>query len=680
MKRLNLMILSLALASMFVSCNYLDIDKYFSDEIKIDSVFSNKRNVEAYVWGIASEFNDEGSYLQNADTPGTYATDECFTMNNTSSGYWGLALVLNEINASQVRTMGDVWTNSYQAIRRCNTIFARIDEAWDLEPNDRAELLGMTRFMRAYAYYKMWLNFGPLILLGDEEVPSNLELAEYDRQRATNDETVEYICSELEEAAKYLPVTRPLAEFGRPTRGAAYGLIARIRLYHASPLWNGGDVAKRCFGNWYRSTDGVPYVNTKEEDNERWALAAAAAKRVMDMTNGGAPMYKLYTVTSTSESTKYNWTDGSVNYLPEGVDSDPDFYEQWPTGAAGIDHLRSYNEIFTGEAIMQTNPEFVWGRQSSTLRNNTQMCFPIKSGGWCAMALTQKMIDGFRMADGRQKDNSSELYPYSTEGFTTSATKFSGYKLNSGVYNMYVNREMRFYANVGFCERFWPMESCTENADKNKTIKYYYSDENGRQNSAIDYTPTGYINVKFIHPQDAWTGTNNRRMDKAYGIIRYADILLMYAEALSNLDQEYTVTLGEGDSAYEATVSRDINEIKYAFNQVRHRAGLPGITDAELVDHETFQPILEQERMIELLCENHRYFDVRRWGIYEREESIPVQGMNIDGDKDTFYQVVVPNTSRIASRLVHKKLYLLPIPLAEIRRLPSCDQNPGWED
>ena len=674
------MILSLALASMFVSCNYLDIDKYFSDEIKIDSVFSNKRNVEAYVWGIASEFKDEGSYLQNADTPGTYATDECFTMNNTSSGYWGLALVLNEINASQVRTMGDVWTNSYQAIRRCNTIFARIDEAWDLEPIERAELLAMTRFMRAYAYYKMWLNFGPLILLGDEEVPSNLELEEYDRQRATNDETVEYICSELEEAAKYLPVTRPLAEFGRPTRGAAYGLIARIRLYHASPLWNGGDVAKRCFGNWYRSTDGVPYVNTKEEDNERWALAAAAAKRVMDMTNGGAPMYKLYTVTSTSESTKYNWTDGSVNYLPEGVDSDPDFYEQWPTGAAGIDHLRSYNEIFTGEAIMQTNPEFVWGRISSTLRNNTQMCFPIKSGGWCAMALTQKMIDGFRMADGRQKDNSSDLYPYSTEGFTTSATKFSGYKLNSGVYNMYVNREMRFYANVGFCERFWPMESCTESADKNKTIKYYYSDENGRQNSAIDYTPTGYINVKFIHPQDAWTGTNNRRMDKAYGIIRYADILLMYAEALSNLDQEYTVTLGEGDSAYEATVSRDIEEIKYAFNQVRHRAGLPGINDADLVDHETFQPILEQERMIELLCENHRYFDVRRWGIYEREESIPVQGMNIDGDKDTFYQVVVPNTSRIASRLVHKKLYLLPIPLAEVRRLPSCDQNPGWED
>ena len=666
---------------MFVSCNYLDIDKYFSDEIKIDSVFSNKRNAEAYVWGIASEFPDEGSYLQNADTPGTYATDECFTMNETLHGYNGLRLVLNEINANATYTFGDVWTRGYRAIRRANTVFARIDEAWDLEPVERAELLAVTRFMRAYAYYKMWLNFGPLILIGDEEVPSNLELSDYDRARATNDETVEYICSELEEAAKYMPVTRPLAEFGRPTKGAVYGLIARIRLYHASPLWNGGDVAKRCFGDWYRSTDGVPYVNTKEVDYERWALAAAAAKRVMDLTNGGAPMYKLYTVQANSQSPKYTWSDDSVNFLPEGVTSDPNYYEPWPTGAADIDHFRSYNEIFTGEAVMQTNPEFVWGRPSATLRDNTRMCFPVKQSGWSAMALTQKMIDGFRMVDGRQKDNSSDLYPYSTEGFTSSAKTFSGYQLNAGVYNMYVNREMRFYANVGFCERFWPMASSTEPDDTfNETIRYYYSDPNGRQLSPVDYTPTGYVNVKFIHTQDAWTGTNARRMDKAYGIIRYADILLMYAEALSNLTQTHEVTLGDGDFAYTTTVSRDTEEIKYAFNQVRHRAGLPGLSDADVADHETFQPILEQERMIELLCENHRYFDVRRWGIYEREENIPIQGMNIDGDKDTFYQVVVPNTSRIASRLVHKKLYLLPIPLAEVRRLPSCDQNPGWED
>ncbi len=661
------MILSLMLASMFMSCNFLDIDEYFSDEIKIDSVFANKRNVEAYVWGITREFADEGSIYQNADTPGPLATDEAFTMYGTQHNYNGMRLVLNEINANNTYSLGDVWTKSYQCIRRANTVFARIDEAVDLTPTDRAEILALNRFMRAYAYYKIWLNFGPAILIGDEEIPSNLDLADYDRPRATNDETVEYICSELEEASKYLPETRSIMEFGRPTRAAAYGLIARLRLYHASPLWNGGSAARRCFGTWTRSTDHAYYVNL-EYDEERWAVAAAAAKRVMEMTKGGVPMFRLYTVEADSETPA----------MPEGVTSDADFYEPWPAGAAGIDHYRSYSEGFTGEAVLATNPEYVWARRSSTLTANTQMAFPLKSGGWSGMAIPQKIIDAYSMYDGRTIDDSSDEYPYSESGFTTTVKTFSGYRLNSGVYNMYANREMRFYASIGFSECYWPMSSTTSSGKYNKTIAYYYDNENGKQNSATDYTPTGYVIKKYIHPTDAWDGDNAARMEKAFPIIRYADILLMYAEALNNLTpgKVYNITLG--DQTYE--ISRDVNEIRGAFNQVRHRAGMPGLTDAEVNDPDTFQTLLEKERMVEFLHENHRYYDVRRWGIYEQVESETIMGMNVDGTKETFYQRVVPNTSRIGSRLVHKKLVLLPIPLAEVRKLPSCDQNPGWED
>lgn len=661
------MILSLMFASMFMSCNFLDIDDYFSDEIKIDSVFANKRNVEAYVWGITGEFADEGSIYQNADTPGPLATDEAFTMYGTQHNYNGMRLVLNEINANNTYSLGYVWTKSYQCIRRANTVFARIDEAVDLTPTDRAEILALNRFMRAYAYYKIWLNFGPAILIGDEEIPSNLDLEDYDRPRATNDETVEYICSELEEASKYLPETRSIMEFGRPTRAAAYGLIARLRLYHASPLWNGGSAARRCFGTWTRSTDHANYVNL-EYDEERWAVAAAAAKRVMEMTKGGAPMFRLYTVEADSETPA----------MPEGVTSDADFYEPWPAGAAGIDHYRSYSEGFTGEAVLATNPEYVWARRSPVLTANTQMAFPLKSGGWSGMAVPQKIVDAYSMYDGRTIDDSSDEYPYSESGFTTAVKTFSGYRLNSGVYNMYANREMRFYASIGFSECYWPMSSTTSSGKYNKTIAYYYDNENGKQNSATDYTPTGYVIKKYIHPTDAWDGDNAARMEKAFPIIRYADILLMYAEALNNLTpgKVYNITLG--DQTYE--ISRDVNEIRGAFNQVRHRAGMPGLTDAEVNDPDTFQTLLEKERMVEFLHENHRYYDVRRWGIYEQVESETIMGMNVDGTKETFYQRVVPNTSRIGSRLVHKKLVLLPIPLAEVRKLPSCDQNPGWED
>ncbi|MCI5718582.1 MAG: RagB/SusD family nutrient uptake outer membrane protein [Alistipes sp.] len=665
MKRLYMIVLSLAVASMFGSCNFLDVDRYFSDEIKIDSVFNSTRNVEAYMWGITSYFADEGSIHQNADTPGPLATDEAFTMYETLHGYNGLRLVLNEINASNLYSFETMWKNSYIAIRKCNTLFQRIDEAADMTPLDRAEIMATTRFLRAYAYYKILTVFGPPIIVGDEVIPSNEDLAAYDCTRSTYDEAVEYICSELEAAAVSLPTTRPIMEFGRPTRGAAYGLIARIRLYHASPLFNGGAVAKRCFGTWKRSSDDAYYVS-QNYDESRWALAAAAAKRVMEMTNGGAPMYRLYTVEA----------DSDTPALPEGVTSDPNYYEPWPVGAAGIDHYRSYSEGFNGEAVLATNPEFVWGRNSGTLRENTRMAFPLKAGGWSGMAVPQKIIDNYAMVDGRPIDNSSEKYPYSESGFTTQQKNFSGYRLNSGVFNMYNNREMRFYASIGFSECYWPCSSSTTSGLYNLTITYYYDSANGKLNSATDYTPTGYVIKKFIHPADAWDGTNARRMDKAFPIIRYADILLMYAEALNNLTTTHTVQLG--DQTY--TLSRDVQEIRNAFDQVRHRAGLPGLSDSELASAQTVQDLIVKERMIELLHENHRYFDVRRWGIYEEVESEPITGMNVDSGKAGFYTRVIPNTSRIGSRLVNKKLMFLPLPLSEIRKLPSVDQNPGWED
>jgi hypothetical protein len=209
-------------------------------------------------------------------------------------------------------------------------------------------------------------------------------------------------------------------------------------------------------------------------------------------------------------------------------------------------------------------------------------------------------------------------------------------------------------------------------------ISYLYDGNNGKNTSTdpLNYPPTGYVIKKFIHPQDAWSGDNSRRMPKAYGIIRYADILLMYAEALNNLTQSHTV---EVDGASQ-TFSRNSGAIQSAFNQVRHRAGLPGITDAEAANAATVQQLIEQERMVEFLFENSRYFDVRRWGKYEETESVTITGMNIEGNADSYYRRVVPNIYRIGARIVHRKLHLVPLPLDEVRRLPLLDQNPGWEE
>ena len=120
------------------------------------------------------------------------------------------------------------------------------------------------------------------MIVGDLVFDNNQDASYYERQRSTFDETVDYICSEFELAAQNIPADAPILNFGRPTKGAAYALIARVRLHAASPAFNGGSAAYRYFGNWKRKSDGVYYVS-QTYDERKWALAAAAAKRVMDM-------------------------------------------------------------------------------------------------------------------------------------------------------------------------------------------------------------------------------------------------------------------------------------------------------------------------------------------------------------------------------------------------------------
>ena len=666
--RCPLVMLSLV-AVLMSSCDFLNIDRYIDEEMKIDSIFSTKRYVEAYMWDAASRFTDEGALFggDNLYTPGPMATDEAFCLFNTPE-FQGMGYVLGEYNADQIGNINR-WAGWYKIIRQCNTIFARIDEARDWTATERQRILAYTRFIRAYAYYNIVTNFGPPVLLYDELVPNNEEMAYYDRPRDLYDDAIEYICTEFEEAARYMPEkVSSLLEYGRPTKGAAYALTARLRLIHASPLFNGGTAARIYFGDWTRKTDGKHYIS-QQSDPKRWAVAAAAAKRVMDMTDNGLPMYRLHTV----EANNTTWT--AARPFPTNV-SDPDYGRMFPEGAAGIDPFHSYADMFNGETVMTINPEFIWAKNSPNIRNYTRHSFPVANGGYNGMCVTQKIVDAYEMADGRTISGASAEYPYSETGFTGSMTEFSGYRLNAGVYNMYVNREARFYASIGFSERFWPCQSISDELLKNLTVTYYYDSPNGKSGATDpnNHPATGYVLTKYINPIDAWSGTGARRIDKPFPIIRYAEILLSYAEALNSLSGSYEVDV----NGTPQTFRRDGAEIKKALNQVRYRAGLPGLTDAEIANEALVTAKIKKERMVEFLYENRRYFDVRRWGDYETSESETVRGMNANAGKDAFYQRSIPNSSRVGNRLINRKFVFLPVPRVEMKRLPSFDQNPGW--
>lgn len=655
---------------MVMSCaDFLNIDNYFDDEFNIDSVFTNARYMEAYMWGAAAMFPDEAQTIRYGYTPGPMATDEAFnglTGGGSGNVYYGMDFATGRVSPDFYGDSSpnlDQWGKYYKIIRKCNSILQNLDRPKDLTNADRLRMEGYTRFIRAFAYYNLLVDYGSPILLGDEVVNTNEPIEYYDRPRATYDEAMDYTCEEFEKAARLLPSPDEVStlDFGRPTKGAALALIARLRLIHASPLFNGGSVASSYFGNWKRSSDNVHYVS-QQYDESRWAVAAAAAKRVMDM---GA--YQLYTVLK----------DDKTPALPAGVTSDPHFYETYPNGAGGIDPFKSYSDIFTGEAVAAINKELIWGRNTTYINEFiSKGSFPPSLGGWGRFCVTQKVVDAYLMDDGRTKEEASADGYYSETGFTDQPRFFSGYPLNSGVYKMYANREMRFYASVGFNEAVWQASSST--TLNNHTAKYYYQDADGRGGvtaSSPNYPITGYVIKKYNHPMDAWTGTGARHIQKAYSIIRYAEILLSYAEALNNLTTTHTVQVG--DQQY--TVSRNEEEIESAFNRVRYRAGLPGLTAQQLDDTSEVQKQIERERMVEFLWENRRYYDVRRWGIYEQTEQEPIRGMNPDGaTKETYYQRVIPSTSSFLTRVVNKRSVWLPIPRAEMRRLPSLDQNPGY--
>lgn len=104
--------------------------------------------------------------------------------------------------------------------------------------------------------------------------------------------------------------------------------------------------------------------------------------------------------------------------------------------------------------------------------------FPQSMDGYNGMGVTQKIINMYYMNDGT--DNWPEgAKPYNEDGkynetnFSTEDETFSEYTLKSGVFNMYRNREMRFYASIGFSGRFWRARSYSgTDGKKEKMIKY----------------------------------------------------------------------------------------------------------------------------------------------------------------------------------------------------------------
>lgn len=646
--RIMLLLGTFILCTMQFSCaDFLDVDDYFRNTTQLDSIFQRKELVDQYIRGAASYLPNEGNLWTNAPNPFQGASDENFTSFNDGR-HAAIKLLLDEITA--FNNEFNNYANYYTGIRKASIVLQRINEVQDISDLDRRDFMGRCYFLRGYYYYQLLLQYGPVPIMSDQAIAVDASVEEMSKERGTYDECIEHICENMKMASDLLYSERASDEISIPTKGAALAVISRVRLYSASPWFNGGSGG--LYADWKRESDGAHFIS-QNVDNEKWGKAAVAAKRIIDLG-----LYELY-ISPRKSDTKA---------LPEVV---MNTFNTRPIGQFNpgvIDPFRSYSEVFSGDVSVSMNDEIIYSCRPTQSGKDSPagIAMPALMGGMNGLNLTQDVADAFYMEDG-----ASYSQPEAAHEAIGVAKSFSGYTLSGNAARMHNNREMRFYVTIGFNHCIWPNASYTGSSNlKNLEVQYYADGNAGPPaNFAVDYNHSGYTLKKYVNAEDIITNGSIR--PKSFPIFRYAEILLNYAEALNELEGSYS------EDGIQVT-GRDENEILDAFNQIRYRAGLPGLTT--LPGQTQMRDLIKKERRIEFVCEGHRYHDLRRWGDAYAAYNRPVLGMNIKArraERQAFYTITTLTDDK-ARRYFDYKNYFYPIPKTALDKNDKLVQNPGW--
>lgn len=295
--------------------------------------------------------------------------------------------------------------------------------------------------------------------------------------------------------------------------------------------------------------------------------------------------------------------------------------------------------------LTRVNNEMIFGVYRPVNKDFEQYYLPPSRSGANNSRATHNIVEAFPMKNGKS---------------ITDPT--SGYNPN----NPYVNRDPRFRHTILF-------NGAYQQANSNTMGLVWTFRGSGQTGDA--YSPgtnTGYYVRKMV--DSTITNSVGSGSARTWPLMRYAEVLLNYAEAINET--------GQTALAYPKLV------------ELRARAGIdpgtdnlygmkPGMTVEEM------RTFIQNERRIELAYEDHRWHDIRRWKIamtlynggpdgFNRVMS--VQRVGTGGSLTTGVGLTFTYTIETTTRkhVFRPEMYLLPIQDAEIRKMPSLIQNPGW--
>ena len=633
------------LAFTATSCSdYLDVSKEMNENLTEKKVWENPdytRNWYGNIYLCMSEFSETGSEINAFKNPWSNMCGEITSQKASSkdvmvSGY-------TAGSASYHR-----WATLYKYIRQA-MVFIRDakDEGVGSDQNiltadDIARMKDEARFLMAYSYFSLFELYGPFCIVNNIDDPAYPTYNEY--ERASVDECVKYIDDILADilSRDNLPETTittkgenatgdafNLNEVVRPTKITARALRAKLWVYAASPLFNGGwDKAMEV-----KNPDGKQLFPAK--DPSKWQTAKQHLEELLEACKeDGHDLYE-YQVNGT------NNPEMSVYRL----------FQDYNREILWCSTNNSYSDQYKMEK--RTNPRDV------------NACYG-------TIGPSQEAVDMFFTKDGLTIDEDPNYHEDALVQVTNTAYDDAGKETHNdpNVFNMYSNREPRFYQDVIYQGKSW--FKVYQDKEANKQYQVDFSLHGGAGPESADTPLSGYLLGKFKNRTVNHASGDTQKYTRVSIIYRLAEFYLFYAEVLNEIDPS------------------NPKIIEY-IDKVRERAGIPGY--AKLAEegkkdisgnYEKQKEAIQRERFVELYCEGQWYFDIRRWmicGKGQLADQTRFSGMNEYGTPDvtigqqgSFFKRVT-----LENRQWNDKMYLYPIHQNVIQLGEGkIVQNPGW--
>lgn len=293
------------------------------------------------------------------------------------------------------------------------------------------------------------------------------------------------------------------------------------------------------------------------------------------------------------------------------------------------------------------NPEIIYvSRYKSSNDDMERAFYPGGFQGNGLMGATQDLVDAFGMADGYPVGE-SPTYAYDAS-------------------NPYANRDPRFYSVIFYNNR----TVVTGQTGKSYTFENWSNGGKDAAGTSSKNSRTNYYIKKFVYMGLNWSETTINRMPHACFFIRWAHMVLAFAEAANQV--------GGPNAPIDGLTAKEA--IAYLRSRTTYdgETGIqrdPYLDQVSLSGKTTFDRFLRNERRIETCFEGSWFFDLRRWTTTLGDLNREVHGVTITRAEDgTFTYAVTPVEMRSFTSAY------LPIPYKEMLNVKGLVQNEGWEN